>query len=193
MKLFEFTHQQDLISLHTIKGSEEEYEDLLRWHTDENILEFYHGRDKNFVLEKLKSEYSQMMSEKDVYPCLIKLGDKNIGYLQFFKLQESGEYSYKNYHIDFVPDTYAFDLFIGEKEYWNKGIGSRLISKLAHYLIMNKDASSVFVDPRVENKRAVKAYEKAGFQKKKILKDHELFEGERRDCWLMEYIKDEQS
>ena len=41
-------------------------------------------------------------------------------------------------------------------------------------------------DPVVDNVRAVRAYEKAGFVKVRVLPDHETLDGEPRDSWLME-------
>jgi aminoglycoside 6'-N-acetyltransferase len=43
------------------------------------------------------------------------------------------------------------------------------------------------MDPRVSNERAIHCYEKCGFQKVKVLKEHELHEGVLEDCWMMEY------
>ena len=45
---------------------------------------------------------------------------------------------------------------------------------------------NVVIDPRVENVRAVRCYEKAGFAKVKVLMEHEMHEGAKRDSWLME-------
>ena len=39
---------------------------------------------------------------------------------------------------------------------------------------------------RPENTVLIRAYEKAGFKIIKSLPEHEMFEGEKVDCWLME-------
>ena len=44
----------------------------------------------------------------------------------------------------------------------------------------------MFTDPVVENTRAVRCYEKAGFTKVRILPGHEQLDGQPRDSWLME-------
>ena len=38
-------------------------------------------------------------------------------------------------------------------------------------------AEAIAMDPKVNNERAIKCYEKSGFKKVKILKEHELHEG----------------
>ena len=78
------------------------------------------------------------------------------------------------------------DQFIGEPEYWNRGIGTSFLEMMAAYLKGQKAADSILLDPHKDNRRAIRAYEKAGFQIVKTLPEHELFEGRRVDCWLME-------
>ena len=41
------------------------------------------------------------------------------------------------------------------------------------------------IDPHVDNPRAIRAYEKAGFRKQRVLKEHEFHEGRWHDAWLM--------
>lgn len=187
MKILEVLHNSQNLSLHDFEGSNLEYKSLLKWHTDENVLEFYHGRDKVFVMEKLKKTYTKMQETPDVYPSIIKLNDELIGYLQYYKLQKEGEYSSKEYQVEYSEDTYGIDLFIGEIKYWGKGIGTLLLKKLCVYLISQLDAKTIYIDPKIDNKRAIKAYQNAGFKKVRIMKDHEVFEGKNCDSWLMTY------
>ena len=46
-------------------------------------------------------------------------------------------------------------------------------------------ARIVTTDPRVANPRAVRCYEKAGFERVRIVPYHEFHEGEWCECWLM--------
>ena len=48
-------------------------------------------------------------------------------------------------------------------------------------------AIRVITDPIVENLRAVRCYEKAGFRKVRVLPAHEALDGVKRDSWLMEF------
>jgi aminoglycoside 6'-N-acetyltransferase len=92
--------------------------------------------------------------------------------------------------LEDTSGVYAIDLFIGETEYWNQGIGSRVISKLVDYLFNELNVQKVVVDPETWNTRAIHCYEKCGFVKVKLLPKHELHEGEYRDCWLMAINRD---
>ena len=87
---------------------------------------------------------------------------------------------------DMVKNAEPMDQFIGEPKYWSKGIGSSFLKMMASHLKENMAAERVLLDPHQDNKRAIRAYEKAGFKIIKSLPKHEMFEGEKVDCWLME-------
>jgi aminoglycoside 6'-N-acetyltransferase len=89
----------------------------------------------------------------------------------------------------FGENVYGTDQFIGEVEYWNKGIGTLLVSSMVLFLTEENNAERVVMDPQTGNTRAIRCYEKCGFKKVKILPKNELHEGEYRDCWLIEYHK----
>jgi len=60
---------------------------------------------------------------------------------------------------------------------------------MVEYLIEQKQADIVVMDPQTWNERAIRSYEKCGFKKVKIMPKHEFHEGEYRDCLLIEYRK----
>jgi aminoglycoside 6'-N-acetyltransferase len=86
--------------------------------------------------------------------------------------------------------VFGTDQFIGETKYWGQGIGKVLIKSMANFLIIEKDAKKIILDPQAWNERAIRCYEKSGFKKTKFLPKHELHEGEFKDCWLMEHSID---
>ena len=58
------------------------------------------------------------------------------------------------------------------------------------FLRKKRNADAVILDPHKDNKRAIKCYEKAGFRIIKELPNHEMHEGIKKDCYLMEYRYD---
>ncbi|WP_435369165.1 GNAT family N-acetyltransferase [Priestia megaterium] len=84
---------------------------------------------------------------------------------------------------------YGTDQFIGEIDYWDKGIGTRLMKLMIDHLMYKKHSEKIVLDPQAWNQRAIACYEKCGFKKVKYLPKHEYHEGELRDCWLMEYSR----
>ena len=155
---------------------------LLRWLTDERVLEFYAGRDVHYTPKLLVEHYREPLP--DGIRLILEYRHVPIGYGQVYRVQGeiNKEYDY--------PDTgrivYAMDQFIGEPEYWNRGIGTAFLRIVAAWLKNEKKAERLLLDPRQKNPRAVRAYEKAGFRIIKTLSAHERFEGKDEDCWLME-------
>ncbi|MBD8069822.1 GNAT family N-acetyltransferase [Bacillus sp. PS06] len=154
---------------------------LVKWLSDPAVLEFYEGRDNPFDLEKVNRVFYH--SEDNEVRCIIEFDQKAIGYIQYYPLDEQSkkEYGFSNEII------YGIDQFIGEVEYWNKGIGTLLITSMITFLLTDKKTDRIVMDPQIRNTRALKCYEKCGFKKVKILPKHELHEGKYQDCWLIEY------
>ncbi|WP_270182244.1 GNAT family N-acetyltransferase [Alkalihalobacillus sp. CinArs1] len=150
---------------------------LLKWLTNDHVLKYYEGRDRPYTLNRIKDDY---FDRNDVVGCIVSYDKAPIGYIQF----------YRSYSIAWVslPDgTYGMDQFIGEPSYWNKGIGTELVKMVVEFLVKEKEAALIVMDPQVWNDRAIACYEKVGFKKKSILKQHEWHEGAMRDCQLMMY------
>ncbi|RKP57997.1 GNAT family N-acetyltransferase [Cohnella endophytica] len=156
---------------------------LAKWLSDPTVLEYYEGRDNPHDIEKVRSHY--YVERDEITQCIIQYKATDIGYLQFY-LIENDEVELYGYQ-DYTGRIYGMDQFIGETRYWNQGIGSILIMITLRYLIEKKAASKIVMDPQAWNARALRVYEKNGFIKKKYLEQHELHEGELRDCWLIEY------
>lgn len=157
---------------------------LAEWLSKPSILKYYEGRNKPFNLEKVTRKFYSR--DDDVERYIIEYNESAIGYIQFYQANDKTSMinDYNQREI-----VYGMDQFIGETEYWNKGIGTSLIKAMVNYLVDEKRADRVIMDPQVTNKRALKCYEKCGFKKVRILPKHEFHEGAFRDCWLIEYRK----
>lgn len=168
--------------LRRMEDSSEDYARLSRWLTDERVLAFYEGRDNPFSVEKVREKYApRVLSAEGVIPCFMVYEGRPVGYLQFYRVEDPcAEYSFDGHGT-----TYALDLFIGEPDSWGWGIGTQFIRLLLCYLFEQKGAAWVIIDPHVDNPRAIRAYEKCGFRKIKLLTAHEQHEGRMVDCWLM--------
>ena len=93
-----------------------------------------------------------------------------------------------------LPTTacaFGMDLFIGESSRWNRGLGTTYVQLAPRYLVDVCAASYITLDPRVDNLRAIRCYEKCGFRRRKLLAQHEYHQGAYRDCWLMVYTQPE--
>jgi aminoglycoside 6'-N-acetyltransferase len=164
----------------------DDYKLLEKWLSDPAVLEFYEGRDNPFNLEKVMKKFAhRTRGESEVTPCIIEYDDQAIGYIQYY-IVDAEEYEVHD-KIDIGEYLYPFgmDLFIGETEYWNMGIGTYLVKGMIHYLFENENADGIFIDPHTCNKRAIKCYEKSGFNPITVIEKRELHEGECRDSLIM--------
>ena len=62
-----------------------------------------------------------------------------------------------------VKDCRPIDLIIGEKDYWNKGIGSEVIGMLTRFGFEDEHADAIFGIVYGHNPRSRRAFEKNGY------------------------------
>lgn len=158
---------------------------LVKWLSNPEVLQYYEGRDNPFDLEKVEKDFYSI-TDREVR-CIIQYENVDIGYIQFYQLDEDSRILYG--YGESIEVIYGMDQFIGEVNYWNKGIGTQLINLMVNFLVEQKKADKIAMDPQTWNVRAISCYEKCGFRKVKLLAKNELHEGEYRDCWVIEYSK----
>lgn len=159
---------------------------LLKWLTDPVVLEFYEGRDTRFTPELIEEHfYAPDDDLENMRRCIIEYENAPVGYIQIYPLvgELFDEYSYP----DLGELCFATDQFIGEHSLWGTGFGRKFLSAVIKQLTEKENAVSVVLDPHADNERAIRCYEACGFKKLKLLPAHEMHEGKKRDCILMEY------
>ena len=176
------------LTIRKMKDAGTDYALMLHWLTDDRVAEHYGGRDQKFTLEKIKEKYGRKIREfAHMTPCIIERSRKPIGYLQFYETCRDGEPTGKEPLLWLASGTYNVDMFIGEPDLWNRGIGNTVLRMTAQHLLQNGSAKVVTIDPKTVNERAIRAYEKAGFRKVQLLPKWEEHEGKWYDNWLMQY------
>ena len=175
--------QSEDVSIRRMRDDTHDHLWMSSWLTDERVLEFYEGRDNPHDLAKVVEKFGpRARGEDSTVPCIMLHDGVPIGYIQYYPVAESERHEYQ---LESIDGVYGVDMFIGNPDLWNQGIGTRMLSMLVDYLFDELDALKVVIDPQVANHRAVRSYEKCGFKRVKVLQNHELHEGEFRDCWLM--------
>jgi aminoglycoside 6'-N-acetyltransferase len=156
---------------------------LVEWLNNPLVLQYYEGRDRPHDLDQVREHF---YGEDETVRCIIVYEGQPIGYIQYYVCQEEErvEYGYSPQEL-----IYGMDQFIGEPQYWNRGLGTRLVHMMKSYLTGKLGADRIVMDPQVWNERALRCYERCGFRKVRLMKEHEWHEGHFRDCWLMEYQK----
>ena len=156
---------------------------ILKWLTDDRVTKYYGGRDIKRTPETIRKHYYEDDIET-ITRLIVEYEGKPIGYVQVCNMLEE---DYCDYQYEKTGElVYSMDQFIGEPDYWNKGIGTKFMKMILDYLKEERKAKAVILDPHKNNPRAIRAYEKAGFKIIKDLPKHEMHEGIKEDCYLME-------
>ncbi|MDR0585951.1 MAG: GNAT family N-acetyltransferase [Treponema sp.] len=88
--------------------------------------------------------------------------DHNYSIIDFEKNELIGNCGFLD--IDHLNQTAEIGLFIGNKNYWNKGFGSEALTLLLDYGFKALNLNNVMLKVYSFNKRAIKSYEKVGFK-----------------------------
>jgi RimJ/RimL family protein N-acetyltransferase len=141
-----------MITLRKIKFTDRKY--FAKWWGDKNLLKLTSGVLKHISDKEVDKYFQGILENKKDHHFIIALDKKVIGHISLAKRKN-------NY--------YEMQIIIGEKEYWNKGYGSKAIRALLKKARRLK-ISKIYLEVRPNNIRAIRAYEKCGFKKNKIIK-----------------------
>ncbi|WP_413172515.1 GNAT family N-acetyltransferase [Anabaena azotica] len=177
---------KDEIKLRPMRDDKQDYLLMEKWRSDEEVLKFYGGRDDFYDFQKVVQTYKpRILGKEPLFPCIFSYQNIEIGYLQYYALNQLPLHIREMYSLEKTEDVYGIDLFIGETQYWNQGIGTKVLSAVINYIFTGLQAVKIVIDANINNLRAIRCYEKCGFVKIKLLPSHELYEGKYQDCWLM--------
>jgi aminoglycoside 6'-N-acetyltransferase len=155
---------------------------LARWLRDPEVLEWYRGRDRPLDEPGVRALY--LVHDGHVRHCVVEWDGERVGYAEVRELAAGGK-ARLGYGPD-EPAVFRIELFIGEADFRDHGVGTQVVEALAFELLAHRDAERVVLDPQQVNVRAVRCYEKAGFDRVRPLPAHVQHEGEPRDAWLYE-------
>lgn len=164
-------------NVHIRAMTHKDFDLMVKWLTNRKVLEFYEEPPSN--LERVINKYGPRIREEHyVTPCIVEYESEPIGYIQYYKIQET---DLKKYELPNSQTIYGIDQFIGEPQLWGMGLGSIMIRMMLDDLWDNKGASKVVLDVKKTNTRAISSYKKCGFKQIQEL---------NHDSILMECIKE---
>lgn len=134
--------------------------------------------------ERELADISDMIDGKDTTrPFLFLIDGKPTGYIQYWHVghqQTPGMIWQHPWLADLPSGAIGVDISIGEAENLSKGIGSSVLKVFVQRL-QSLGYETILIDPDPENKRAIRAYERAGFEKV------DAFNKNTKDCVIMQY------
>ncbi|NMB61183.1 MAG: GNAT family N-acetyltransferase [Chloroflexi bacterium] len=82
-------------------------------------------------------------------------------------------------------------LFIGEKEFWGKGIGTQTLALMLDYGFFTLNFHRIYLRVYALNVRGIHCYEKVGFKHEGKMREAAYLDGEYIDILWMGILKDE--
>lgn len=163
-----------------------DYALVVRWRNEPHVAEWWTTDDDPTPTtpERVAEKYGPRTEDASwVTSCIITLDDRPVGYVQFYPWDAEAEAA-AEIGVPVIAGSFGLDIFIGEPDVIDHGVGSRVVALIARYLFEARDATAIALLTPVGNSRAHRAYEKAGFRKVEQTPD-DLVGGERRMSWLM--------
>ena len=130
---------------------------IRRWLETPHVSEWWHDPAEQFEL------VSGDLDHPDMAQYIVASDGRPFAYLQCYNLSD--------WNTGFGPQpvgTRGLDQFIGEADMLGRGHGSAFIRSFTERLL-TKGTPRVVIDPDPANARAIRAYERAGFSKDRIV------------------------
>jgi len=93
------------------------------------------------------------------------------------------------FDIDQHDRSAEVGIFIGRKDFWNKGFGTEAMKLMASHGFNDLNLNKIFLHVFETNPGGVKAYEKAGFQHEGRLREARFHEGKYIDVLMMSILR----
>ncbi|NLM96203.1 MAG: GNAT family N-acetyltransferase [Halanaerobiaceae bacterium] len=94
-------------------------------------------------------------------------------------------------NVNLINRTAEAGIFIGNKEYWNRGYGTEAMNLLLDYAFNLLNMNSIFLRVHSFNKRAIKCYKKCGFKEIGIRREAYLVGDKKYDQIYMDILASE--
>ena len=142
----------------------------IKWMNDKYINQFMETRFRPHTLSDIQTFVNQMMESDNVL--FLAIVDIEINYhIGNIKLGPISKYHQRG----------DISFFIGEKDYWGKGIASEAVSLLTDYGLNQLNLIKICAGSYSNNIGSIKVFEKLGFIKEGILKKQFYSDGDMVD------------
>jgi UDP-4-amino-4,6-dideoxy-N-acetyl-beta-L-altrosamine N-acetyltransferase len=157
----------------------EDIDSFILWLNDEDVRQYlYRTSPLNKIREK---EFVENLYKEDkdiVLGIVIKEEDKLIGNIGMHRIS--------------IPHRQAgLGIFIGNKDQWSKGYGTEALNLMLDYAFNQINLHRVYLSVMSFNARAIRAYEKVGFKREGIFREHVFRNGKYHDLYYMGVLENE--
>lgn len=153
---------------------------MFQWANDSEVTYYMFMGAMPNTIELLEEEYEQLVKSKNdvVFAVIEKETDIHIGNVGL-------------YVINWISRSAEFRIIIGEKEHWDRGIGTEATKFTVEYAFKRLNLNKVWLGVNAAHKGAIRAYEKAGFVHEGILRQEIYRDGTYYDAVRMSILREE--
>jgi RimJ/RimL family protein N-acetyltransferase len=95
------------------------------------------------------------------------------------------------FNVDSINRTSMLSLFIGDKRYWNKGLGRESLTLLVDYAFNLLNLNSIMLSVFSFNKNAISCYKNVGFKEIGHMRQARIIGNKTYDVILMDILAEE--
>ncbi len=150
---------------------------LVQWLNSEHVKAWW---DQGIIwnLELIQQKYHSYTQgykweggiKKPIHGYIICVGRQKVGYIQYYNAYD---FPRECSLVGLPRSLAALDMFIGEENHIGRGFGAQIIRSFLNEYV-DPYFSACLVDPDRGNTQAIRAYEKAGFQKVREHQDKKI-------------------
>lgn len=135
---------------------------LVKWINDSEVTRLLFMGDRPATVDRLAEQWeAEQKGGRDIpFAVCSRKGDALLGTTGL-------------YMINWIMRTAEFRVFLGEKRYWNRGIGTTLTKAMVVYGFDKLNLNRIYLGVNSDNTGGVKAYEKAGFKREGVLREEQ--------------------
>jgi RimJ/RimL family protein N-acetyltransferase len=156
--------------------NKEDYRKYTAWINDLEVSINLGNAHEIYTIDKEKEALEEI--SKNSFAIIEKNEDKLIGNCGLF-------------NIDQINQNAELGIFIGEKDYWNKGYGTEALKLLLDYGFNLLNIYNIMLKVYSYNKRAIKCYKKIGFKEAGRRRKSRVIAGEKYDEVFMDILVEE--
>ena len=133
------------------------------WIKQDHVKRFW---TESKVGDELREKLLSSAATTYVNRFVIEESGSPIGYIQYYDAVAVGE----GWWSTEKPGTFGMDIFIGIPNRVGIGLGPKIIREFISFLLSQEpNAREIIIDPSPLNQNAIRAYEKVGFVREKLM------------------------
>lgn len=156
----------------------DDVEKYTEWLNDMEIGQFVTLSDTVLDIDKEGVLLRKLMDEEHIFAIVEKDTNKVIGNCGIHNVSQ-------------VHRNASLGIFIGEKTFWNQGIGTEATNLLLDFAFNILNLHNIYLSVMSYNKRAIRCYEKIGFKKIGVQREFMFVSGKYHDVYLYDMLASE--